>query len=126
MSELLLRLGWNDRLDTLFGVHRDQGLVPGRVILEHTHIYRVMSDAGEWLARVSGRLRHQAQARADFPAVGDWVALEPPTHGGDARILAVVPRYSRFSRRAAGDVTEEQVVAANVDTVFIVAGLDGD
>jgi ribosome biogenesis GTPase / thiamine phosphate phosphatase len=126
MSELLLRLGWNDRLDALFGEHRDHGLVPARVTLEHTHIYRVMSDEGEWLARVSGRLRHQAQARADFPAVGDWVALEPPTHGGDARILAVLPRHSRFSRRAAGDVTEEQVVAANVDTVFLVAGLDGD
>src|SRR5215213_1986662 len=126
MTELLQRLGWSDRLDLVFQMHRNQGLVPGRVILEHTHIYRVMSEDGEWLARVSGRLRHQAEERADFPAVGDWVALEPPAHGGDARILAVLPRHSRFSRRAAGDVTEEQVVAANIDTVFLVAGLDGD
>jgi ribosome biogenesis GTPase len=75
---------------------------------------------------VSGRLRHAASGRADFPAVGDWVAIEVPDGGGDARIRAVLPRTSRFSRRAAGDVTEEQVVAANIDVVFLVSGLDGD
>ena len=85
-----------------------------------------MTAEAEVLARVSGRLRHRAVARVDFPAVGDWVAVEPAAKGGDARILAVLPRRSRFSRRAAGDVTEEQVVAANIDTVFLVAGLDGD
>jgi ribosome biogenesis GTPase len=58
--------------------------------------------------------------------VGDWVALEIPAAGGDARIRAVLPRVSRFSRRAAGDVTEEQVVAANIDVVFLVSGLDRD
>jgi ribosome biogenesis GTPase len=86
----------------------------------------VLTDDGEWLARVSGRLRHRASKRTDFPAVGDWVAVEPPTHGGDARIIAVLPRSSRFSRRAAGDETEEQIVAANIDVVFLVSGLDGD
>jgi ribosome biogenesis GTPase len=56
--------------------------------------------------------------------VGDWVVLEPAVHGHEARIREVLPRVSRFSRRAAGDETEEQVVAANIDTVFIVVGLD--
>ena len=126
MSALLARLGWNDRLDEALAAHAADGVVPGRIALEHTHIYRVMTDAGETLARVSGRLRHQASARADFPAVGDWVVLASPEHGGDARIVAVLPRQSRFSRRAAGDSIEEQVVAANIDIVFLVAGLDGD
>jgi ribosome biogenesis GTPase / thiamine phosphate phosphatase len=120
----LTRLGWTPRLDEAFGEHGEKGCLPGRISLEHTHIYRVMTAQGEWLARVAGRLRHHAARRADFPVVGDWVALEPPTHGGDARITAVLPRFSRFSRRAAGDATEEQVVAANIDTVFLVAGLD--
>src|SRR5919108_3611907 len=93
-------LGWNARLDEAFAPHAAAGLVPARVALEHTHIYRVLTDDGEMLSRVSGRLRHRATARVDFPAVGDWVAVEPPTHGGDARILAVLPRSSRFSRRA--------------------------
>jgi ribosome biogenesis GTPase len=126
MSLSLTRLGWNTRLEEAFDEYLTAGLVPARVALEHTHIYRVMTETGETLARVSGRLRHRAAGRADFPAVGDWVALEPSKGAGDARIVAVLPRHSRFSRRAAGDPTEEQVVAANVDAVFLVTGLDGD
>jgi ribosome biogenesis GTPase len=119
-------LGWTPLLEQAFAPHAAAGLVPGRVVLEHTHIYRVATEDGEALARVPGRFRHHAATRAEFPAVGDWVAVAPPAHGGDARIVAVLPRRSRFSRRAAGDATEEQVVAANIDTVFLVAGLDGD
>jgi ribosome biogenesis GTPase len=122
----LTTLGWSPRLAAAFAPHAADGLVPARVALEHTHIYRVFTEEGEWLARVSGRLRHHATARVDFPAVGDWVAVEPPVSGADARIRAVLPRSSRFSRRAAGDRTEEQIVAANIDTVFLVSGLDGD
>ncbi len=122
----LTALGWTPGLAEAFSPHAAEGLIPARVALEHTHIYRVFTADGEWLARVSGRLRHQAAGRVDFPAVGDWVALEPPVEGADARIRAVLPRRSRFSRRAAGDPTEEQIVAANIDTVFLVSGLDGD
>ena len=122
----LTALGWTPRLAAAFAPHAADGLIPARVALEHTHIYRVFTEAGEWLARVSGRLRHRATVRVDFPAVGDWVAIEPAAEGADARIRAVLPRSSRFSRRAAGDATEEQIVAANIDTVFLVSGLDGD
>lgn len=125
MSEALQRYGWNERFAAAFAEHAGEGRVPGRVVLEHTHIYRVGTDAGELLARVSGRLRHRAESRPDYPAVGDWVVLEPVADS-DARIHAVLPRVSRFSRRAAGDTTEEQIIAANIDVVFLVAGLDGD
>ncbi len=118
--------GWNPRLDAAFAEHRAAGLLPARVSHEHTHIYRVVTDSGDRLARVAGRLRHEAEGRSDFPAVGDWVAIDVPEGGGDARIRAILPRTSRFSRRAAGDPTEEQVVAANIDIVFLVSGLDGD
>lgn len=121
----LTSLGWTPRLDAAFAPFAAEGLVPARVALEHTHIYRIFDAAGERLARVSGRLRHHAAHRVDFPAVGDWVAIDA-TPDGDARIHAVLPRFSRFSRRAAGDVTEEQIVAANIDVVFLVSGLDGD
>ena len=126
MSISLARLGWTTALAEAFVEYAGDGLIPGRVALEHTHIYRVLTETGELLARVSGRLRHRASGRADFPAIGDWVALQLPQHSGDSRIVGVLPRRSRFSRRAAGDPTEEQVVAANIDTVFLVAGLDGD
>jgi ribosome biogenesis GTPase / thiamine phosphate phosphatase len=126
MSTDLTALGWDARVEAAFAQHAANGLIPARVVLEHTHIYRVVAHDGEALARVSGRLRHQAATRAEFPTVGDWVAIRSATHAGDATIMAVLPRRTRFSRRAAGDPTEEQVVAANVDTVFLVAGLDGD
>lgn len=121
----LARYGWNDRFEAAFAAEAAPGRVPARVVLEHTHIYRVVTAEGESLARVSGRLRHRARSRPDFPAVGDWVVVEP-VPGGEARIHAVLPRFSHFSRRAAGDATEQQVVAANIDTVFIVGGLDRD
>jgi ribosome biogenesis GTPase len=126
MTDELQALGWTPRFEELFEPYRGEGLTPARVGMEHTHIYRVLTGRDEWLARVAGRLRHHAAGRADFPTVGDWVAVEPPASSGDARIKAVLPRTSRFSRRAAGDTTEEQVVAANIDTVFLVGGLDHD
>ena len=126
MSLQLEDLGWSPRLEAAFASHRADGLAPARVSREHTHIYAVIAPDGERLARVAGRIRHQAEARTDYPAVGDWVAIEIPAGGGDARIKAILPRSSRFSRRAAGDPTEEQVVAANIDVVFLVSGLDQD
>ena len=119
-------LGWTDHFARAFEPHAAEGLIPGRVVLEHTHIYTVLTEAGDILARVSGRLRHHAAGRQDFPAVGDWVAIARRPHGGRATIHAVLPRRSRFARKVAGIRMEEQVVAANVDTVFLVAGLDGD
>jgi ribosome biogenesis GTPase len=118
-------LGWTPRFAEAFEPHRADGVSAARVSLEHTHIYRVVSPDGDELARVSGRLRHDASGRADFPAVGDWVVVEAAA-GGDARIRAVLPRATHFSRRAAGNPTEEQVVAANIDVVFLVSGLDHD
>jgi ribosome biogenesis GTPase len=123
-------LGWTPRFAQAFEDYRAEGVSAARVCLEHTHIYRVIAPEGESLARVSGRLRHEATARADFPAVGDWVVVEAAPGGGDARdvvrIRAVLPRATHFSRRAAGSPTEEQVVAANIDVVFLVSGLDHD
>ena len=119
-------LGWDDGFAAAFAPYADR-CVPGRIVLEHQKIYRVGTAAGELLARVRGRLRHQADRRDQFPAVGDWVAVSPGS-GPDAQgaIEALLPRRSRFSRKVAGETTEEQVVAANVDTVFLVSGLDHD
>src|SRR4029079_2986970 len=71
-------------------------------------------------------LRFDSQSAADFPAVGDWVAVSTRDRDGLAQIQAVLPRRRKFSRKAAGTSAEEQVVAANVDTVFLVQGLDQD
>jgi ribosome biogenesis GTPase len=100
--------------------------VPGRVTREHKGLFRVQAEAGEFVAELAGRLRHEARGRADLPAVGDWVAMRPDAHVLRAVIQALVPRRSRFSRKTAGEEHDEQVVAANVDTVFLLSGLDHD
>lgn len=127
MSELansLAILGWNDALAAAFEQHAKTGLVPGRVRLEHNHVYRVLGAGREWLAEASGRIKYQASGRNELPAVGDWVALRPGEGDGPAVIRAILPRRTWFSRRAAGRRTDEQVVAANIDTVLVVFGLD--
>jgi ribosome biogenesis GTPase len=100
--------------------------VPGRVIREHRGRYRVMTEGGEVVGTASGRMRLDALGKADLPGVGDWVALRPPSADGRAYVQAVVPRRSAFRRRAAGEENVEQVLACNVDTVFLVSGLDHD
>jgi ribosome biogenesis GTPase len=123
-------LGWNDSLASHFAdlQRLDIALTPARVVRELRGTYTVLGDFGAPLeqltAQVAGRMRHQAAARDDFPAVGDWVAVQPRSNEGTATIQAILPRHSAFVRQAVGGITEAQVVAANVDTVFIVAGLD--
>lgn len=115
--------GWNSSVEELFTPFAGQGLIPGRVILEQKHRYRLQTARGEVSAEVAGKMHYQARCRSDFPAVGDWVAAAL-SEDGPAIIQAVLPRKSKFSRKAAGGHTEEQVVAANVDTVFLVSALN--
>ena len=118
-------LGWSALFDKHFVSFREEGLSPARVACEHRGAYVVYGEHGELLAEVSGRFLHEAQSRGAFPAVGDWVAIAPRPQEARATIHALLPRRSAFSRKIAGATTEEQVVAANVDTVFLVSGLDG-
>lgn len=122
---MLERYGWTPALEEQFAPYADDGLEPARVAVEHRDAYVLYTASGERPAELSGRFRHEVEERGDLPAVGDWVAVS----GGDrAAIQAVVPRRTKFSRMAANDhgQTVEQVVAANVDVVFLTAGLDGD
>ncbi|MCC6349401.1 MAG: ribosome small subunit-dependent GTPase A [Candidatus Eisenbacteria bacterium] len=121
----LSSLGWNARFETAFAPHRAAGLTPARVAREDRDRYVVLDEGGARSAELAGRLRHEARSRAELPAVGDWVALRPGA-ASSAVVHALLPRTSAFVRKVAGGNTEEQVVAANVDTVFLVSGLDGD
>ena len=129
LSELmhdLKALGWSDFFELAFRPYRERGHFPGRVVLEERGAYRLYTEQGELSARVRGKLRYDSESAADFPAIGDWVAISRRERDGLAQIQAVLPRRSKFSRKAAGTNSEEQVVAANVDTVFLVQGLDHD
>jgi len=125
-------LGWHDFFASHFASFQEQGFVPGRIAQEHRNCYQVLFRDGELRAEVSGKFRHDSQTRADFPAVGDWVALAAKPGQERAIIHAVLPRRSVFSRKAilsggmpeTGGTTDQQVLAANVDTVMLITGLD--
>ena len=119
------------------GSATDRDLTPARVIEEQRGSYRILGVEGPWYAELAGRLRHDMGPAAPgsgslMPCVGDWVlAFVPsggasPGQGGVARIDRVLARRTKFSRKASGVRTAEQVIAANVDTVFLVQSLNRD
>ncbi|HET7028264.1 MAG TPA: ribosome small subunit-dependent GTPase A [Candidatus Limnocylindrales bacterium] len=130
-----LRLwGWTSRVAAAvaeataeFGRHA----VPARVVaVDREQAVLRLPDGGRD-GRLAGRLRGSVVAGSQLPATGDWVLVDPPEQGGPVRIVAVLPRTSAFRRsnrdgRHSPSDADEQVVAANVDTVFLVSGLDGD
>jgi ribosome biogenesis GTPase len=119
-DDTLRQLGWNDGRQAEFAPLAAAGLVAGRVSLEHNHVYRVLTGSGERLAEAAGRLKHEAGGRDELPVVGDWVGLRIPASSERAQIREILNRTSKFSRKVAGRVTVEQVLAANIDTVFVV------
>ena len=123
----LAQLGWDDTFGAAYerwGAGPD--VEPARVAIEFNHIYRVWTKDAELEATVSGRLKYHAARRSELPAVGDWVVVRRRHAGDQAAIVAVLPRRSWFSRKMAGTVTDEQIVAANVDLVFVTMALDAD
>lgn len=120
----LSSLGWDDSFALAFTPFSASDFVPARVALEHKHAYELLSADGALTAACTGRLLHDATARDDLPAAGDWVVARLRPGEARADIHAVLPRRTKFSRRAAGDTSAEQIVAANVDIVFLVTALD--
>jgi len=121
MSPTLAELGWDDAWSRAFEPYAEQDLAPGRIAVQHRGEYDVLTAAGATRSRITSRLRRESD-RATLPVVGDWVALDPA-----GSIVAVVPRRTTISRRAAHEpasgVSREQVIAANVDVVLVVHAL---
>lgn len=123
--EPLLKFGWDDTFHSHFTPFASEGYHAGRVVLEYNNFLRVQTAAGEKLAEIAGRLKHEAASRSELPAVGDWVVISLHENNR-ATIHAVLPRRSRFLRKTAGSRTEAQVVGANIDTVFLMTSLNQD
>ena len=126
MSKINLQtLGFTDKFAAEATLYSN--LFAGRVTAQYKEFYRVMTEAGELLAEVSGKLRFNAAALSAFPAVGDFVMLDRTDNTeGQAIIHHVLGRKSAFIRKAAGTANVEQVVASNIDTVFICMSLNSD
>jgi ribosome biogenesis GTPase / thiamine phosphate phosphatase len=124
-SSTLEDFGWSPFFQDHF---RKLGLpdsIPARVISEFKNSFQVYSEHGVLTAEIAGKMRYRDEAENSYPAVGDWVVIKPLVEEKKGIIQAVLPSKSKFSRKVAGERTKEQVVSANVDTVFIVSGLDG-
>ncbi|OGS23454.1 MAG: ribosome small subunit-dependent GTPase A [Elusimicrobia bacterium RIFOXYB2_FULL_50_12] len=125
-------LGWNSFFSLEFDKLEDSSLLPGRVIAEYRGRYGIATVEGDFLGEISGKFFHQAKKKSDFPAVGDWVAIKRMPNTDCVIIHNILPRMSQFSRitkharkdrDAAG---EEQVVASNINTIFLMQGLDSN
>lgn len=113
----ILQLGWT-------GSFAAPGGKPiARVIAQERELYQVMNESGRHRARAAGRLRRDLPGKHEWPVVGDWVVLREPPAGSEAVIEACLPRRTALVRKVAGDRSEGQVLAANVDYVFLVASL---
>ena len=122
----LEQLGWDDFFAEHFRRSARSGRHAGRVYTEQRGTVWLYAESGEVEARPTGKLLFSVGARAALPAVGDWVVFSYRENERRAVIHEVLPRKSLFSRKAAGKRIEEQIVAANIDTAVIVAGLDHD
>jgi ribosome biogenesis GTPase / thiamine phosphate phosphatase len=124
LSTTLEIFGWNDFFKARFDEISQEKLLPGRITIQHKDRYVLFTERGELNAKVSGKFRFEITGLQDFPAVGDWVAFEFDSGEQSAVIHHVLKRRSKFSRKVAGDRPDEQVLAANIDIVFLVMGLD--
>lgn len=128
----LTNLGWSAHFERQVDRAADSQLSIARVAEEQRGHYRVLAESGEWRAELAGRFRHEAEvsgASAAHPAVGDWVLVHlpgPTPEHGTARIERLLERRTKFSRKEAGNRSAEQVIAANIDTVFLVQSLNRD
>nr|WP_232214158.1 ribosome small subunit-dependent GTPase A [Bacillus sp. SG-1] len=118
-----------NKLQTIFQERinqlNDKLLEVGRVTSQQKGVYMLVSLYGEYQAKLTGKFHYQAQTTDELPAVGDWVAFKA-LDNRQAMIEKVLPRNSKFSRKKAGDEAEEQIIAANIDYLFIVSSLNGD
>ena len=120
---MINQYGWSDALSLDFAPYAEQGLIPGRVVVQHRGQYDLITPEGETKAAISGRFAHEA-GEGGYPVTGDWVAVS--LEAGAATIHAVLPRRTAFIRKAAGQGQVPQVVAANVDSAVLVAALTPD
>ena len=128
--ELLKKFGWQPYFSKNIEACEEKDRIPARIIFEQKDIYRLAGPSGEQWGRLSGRLCYEVTERVELPAVGDWVMIEET--GDQAVIHCVLPRKTTLvrkrvdSNRRSVNAAEDQILAANVDTAFILSPMDQD
>jgi ribosome biogenesis GTPase len=121
----LSKLGWNAERDEQFAPYLAKGFVPARVAVEDKHFYRVWSVAAELTAQVTGKFIHDSRRdHTVLPKVGDWVAIKLVPNEEKAMIQAILPRRTQIVRKSSGRNSAAQILATNIETVFLVTAAD--
>jgi ribosome biogenesis GTPase len=118
--------GWNSFFEGHFAKHQNNNLIPARVLFQGRGIYRLASERRELLAEAAGAFRNEAPGSGNIPICGDWVLADNPMDKDRTVIRLLLPRTTSLSRKQAGTTLGQQLVAANVDTLCLVSGLDSD
>jgi len=135
----LRKIGWNDFFEEEYLKHQEKNLIPARVINKQKNRYSLYSLDKPLEAQLAGKFRYKAKNKRDFPSVGDWVLIQVQKDNRKAIIHEILSRKTAFVRKApisggrkikngkiVGGTPEEQIIASNIDTVFIVSGLDSN
>lgn len=126
MKERLMELGLNEEILNIYSINNDNGYI-GRVIAEYKGLYKVATEEMDIIAKITGKFLKMTLDTSKFPAVGDWVVVDRITNdNGDGIISRVLPRKSYVSRKVAGNKTDEQIIASNIDTLFICMSANKD
>ncbi|HEY4416247.1 MAG TPA: ribosome small subunit-dependent GTPase A [Verrucomicrobiae bacterium] len=121
----LTKLGWNAERDEQFTLYRAKGFIPARVAVEDKHFYRVWTAEAELSAQITGKAMHEARGdHSKLPKVGDWVAVKLVPNEEKAMIQAILPRRTQISRKVSGRESAAQILATNMETVFLVTAAD--
>lgn len=119
-------LGWDEERGRQLSQLAGEGSVAGRVVRIERGVAHVETSAGRREAVIPGRFLGGRRQDEGPPVVGDWVAIDVGSGTASPTLSAVLPRRSRFAREGAGRASGEQVLVANLDTLFVVVGMDDD
>lgn len=117
-------LGFNDHFARAFEDIAQSSWVPARILSVDKYSYNVAGEFGESMSKISGSYRHTLSLQRNLPVVGDFVALQISAGDDIALIQKLLPRTTFLARKISGEIAQEQVIVANIDTVFIVVALD--
>jgi len=121
----LTKLGWNAERDEQFAPYLAKGFIPARVAVEDKHFYRVWTAGAELSAQITGKAMHETRGdHSKLPKVGDWVAIKLVPNEEKAAIQAVLPRRTQITRKTSGRNTAAQILATNIETVFLITAAD--
>lgn len=117
-------LGWDNFFQQSFQSFQDQGFSVGRIATQHKTHYNILTSEGELEGILSGKIQFMAESEAELPKVGDWVVINVLPSEKKGIIHEVLPRKTTFSRKVVGKKTDAQIIATNIDYIFIVMSLD--